>query len=250
MSAQSQTDMAKKSRLSKAEEQNVNRVRNLILIALALIVGGVIGYGVLYSTGVTDQLSSDGYEEGTHYELIEDVEPRRPGAPVVVAEYFSYGCIHCKNFDPQIQAFKKTLPAGSEVQQMPVTFSANWALLAQAFLALESIDGLASNHQRLFSAIHDSARQFTSAEQIADFVAGRDGVSKEAFLTAFNSASVRRKLARIDASMRAVKVASVPALIVDGRYRINMSVGRKQALEVARYLVDKELGATANPTDA
>lgn len=239
--------MARKTNIDSAAEKKVKRLRNGIVIGLALIIGGIAGYAVLYSTGVTDKLSGDGYSEGTHYELLEGVEPRRAGAPVVVAEYFSYGCIHCKNFDPQIQAFKKTLPTGAEVRQLPVTFSSEWSLLARAFLALEAIDGLDSNHSRLFTAIHDSGRRFSSAEQLGDFVDGRDGVTKASFLSAFNSADVRRKLSSIDARMRTLKIASVPSLVVDDRYLIKMEVGRKQALEVARHLVEQELGTATAP---
>lgn len=225
------------------ETKDVKRVRNIIILSVVLIVGVVVGYGVLYSTGLTDNVGTDGYAEGKHYDLIEGVEARRAGAPVIVAEYFSYGCIHCKNFDPLVTEFKDTLPAGSKLEQKPVAFNASWALLARAFLALEAIDGLTTNHERLFSAIHDSRRQFSTPEQIAKFVDGKDGVTSASFLTAFNSSAVRRKLAKIDSSSRAAQLSAVPSMVVDGRYRINMEIGRKQALDVARFLVEKELAA-------
>ncbi len=243
--------MAKKSTASNpAEEKKVRRARNTIIVACALVVGIVVGYGVLYSTGVTDTLSTDGYSEGDHYRLIENAEPRRSGSPVVVSEYFSYGCIHCKNFDPLIEEFKPTLPEGAQLEQMPVTFNPSWALLARAHLALAAIDGLKTNHERMFSAIHNSGRQFNSVDQIADFVDGKDGVTKASFMEAYNSSAVRRRLSKIDASSRAAGIASVPSLVVDGRYRINMDVGRKQSLEVARFLVDKILQEEAAPISA
>jgi len=240
--------MAKKSAAkNSAADKKVTRLRNGIIIGLALIVGLVVGYGVLYSTGATDTLSTDGYSEGDHYDLIDGVEPRRSGSTVVVTEYFSYGCIHCKNFDPLVEAFKPTLPEGARLEQVPVTLNPSWALLGRAYLALAELDGLATNHERMFNAIHNSARQFRSAEDIADFVDGKDGVSKARFMEAYNSGSVRRRLGKVDASGRAAGITSVPSLIVDGRYRINISsVGRKQSLEVARFLVDKILAEEAS----
>lgn len=233
--------MAKKSTTKNAAaDKKVRRVRNGIIVALALLVGVVVGYGVLYSTGTTDVLTGDGYSEGNHYDLIDGVEPRRPGSPIVIAEYFSYACIHCKNFDPLVKEFESTLPDDVKVDQLPVAFSPGWALLARSYLALESIDGLKTNHERLFNAIHNSGRQFKSAEDIADFVSGKDGVTKARFTEAFESGAVRRRLSKIDASGRSSGITSVPSLIVDDRYRINMSaVGRKQALEVARFLAEK-----------
>ena len=244
---------AKKSAKSSAADQKVSKVRNTIIAVVALLVIGVIGYGVLYSTGITDTMSAEGYSEGNHYDLIEGANERRPGSPVVISEYFSYGCIHCKNFDPLIKDFEPTLPSGSRIDQVPVTFNPSWALLARAYLALEAIDGLKSNHERMFNAIHNSGRQFNSIDQIADFVEGKDGVTKEGFMQAYNSSAVRRKLGKIDASGRSVGITSVPSLIVDNRYRVNMSVGRKQSLEVARFLVEKiqaEEAATASATQA
>lgn len=234
--------MAKKSTAANsAADKKVRRVRNTVVIVCALIVGLVVGYGILYSTGLTDTLNADGYTEGDHYQLIDGAEPRRAGTPVVVAEYFSYGCVHCMNFDPLIADFKPTLPEGSAVDQVPVTFGSAWSLLARAHLALKSIDGLKTNHQRLFNAIHNSNRQFATADQLADFVDGKDGVTKASFLAAFNSSPVRRRLGKIDAASRAHGITSVPTLVVDGRYKINMQRGRKQSLEVARFLVDKLL---------
>jgi len=103
--------MAKKSATKNAAaDKKVRRVRNGIIVALALLVGVVVGYGVLYSTGTTDVLTGDGYSEGNHYDLIDGVEPRRPGSPIVIAEYFSYACIHCKNFDPLVKEFRRLQP--------------------------------------------------------------------------------------------------------------------------------------------
>ncbi len=244
--------MAKKSAAkSSAADKKVRRVRNGIVIGLALLVGLVVGYGVLYSTGATDSLSGDGYSEGSHYELIDGVEPRRKGSTVVVTEYFSYGCIHCKNFDPLVKAFEPTLPEGARLEQVPVTFSQSWALLARSYLALAELDGLTTNHERLFKAIHDSKRQFRSVDDIATFVNGNDGVTTSKFIEAFNSSAVRRRLSKIDASSRTVGISAVPTLIVDDRYRINTAdVGRKQSLEVARFLVDKILSEEAASTTA
>lgn len=226
---------------AKVAEKRVNRIRNGILIALAVIVGGVVSYGLLYSTGTTDKLVGDAVEEGTHYTLIADVPPRRPGTPVEVTEYFSYGCIHCKNFDPLVDEFAATLPEGIRVKRVPVAFSPAWALLAQAYLALEATEALEANHERLFRAIHDSKRQFHSAEMVADFVDGK-GVSREEFLTAFNSPAVRRALGANDAAMRKAQISSVPTVVVDDRYKVSSSIGRKRSLEVALHLAELARG--------
>ncbi len=67
--------------------------------AVAVIVIALIGY---FSTLVVKDLPILGnFVEGEHYTLLE--KPRRiRGEKIEVMEFFSYGCIHCYNFDPDL----------------------------------------------------------------------------------------------------------------------------------------------------
>jgi thiol:disulfide interchange protein DsbA len=228
-----------KAKSGKGTPRQVARVRNTIIAVVAAVVVVVIGYGIVYTTGITE----GEFSAGTHYELIDGAPPRRPGEPVRVKEFFSYGCIHCRNFDPMIESWKPTLPEGVTFERVPVAFSPMWVLLAQTYFTLEEVGALAQNHDRLFRAIHDQRQQFLSAESMADFVAG-NGVSREEFLRTFNGAAVRRKVRDADLEQRALRIAAVPTLTVAGRYRIGMDVGRKRALEVADHLIAEELAST------
>ena len=193
----------------------------------------VIAAGTLYSTGVVD-LAVD----GDTYREVDNPRGRRPGDPIVVTEFFSYGCIHCRNFDPLIENWRDDLPDGVTFQRAPVSYSPMWRLLAQAYLVLEREGGLEQNHDRLFAAVHDAGRQFLSADMLADFVAG-NGIERDRFLTAFESRRTARQIDRIQADAQLFGVASVPTLVVGDRYVINMDIGRKQALAVADQLVEK-----------
>ncbi|MEZ5559532.1 MAG: thiol:disulfide interchange protein DsbA/DsbL [Pseudomonadales bacterium] len=221
--------------MSNRQSRQVTRTRNTIIAFVALVAIIVIGYGTLYSTGVTE----GEFAEGEHYRVIEDAKPRRPGAPIEVREFFSYGCIHCRNFDPLIEEWLQTLPADVRFERSPVVFSPMWTLLAQTYFALDALGALAENHQRLFRAIHDNGRQFLSADMLADFVDGH-GVTREQFLEAFNSAPVRRKVGATEQLQRELGIASVPTLVVDDRYVVGMDVGRKTALDVVNHLIELE----------
>ena len=59
-------------------------------------------------------------------------------------------------------------------------------------------------------------------------------------MRAFNSASVRRKLSRAADDTRRYQIASVPTLVVAGKYRISMNNGTRRALQVADWLVTEE----------
>jgi len=221
--------------MSSNKGTSVARTRNTILIFVVIVVILVLGYGTIYSTGVTQ----GEFLEGEHYRVVDTTERRRPGAPITVTEFFSYGCVHCKNFDPMIDEWIETLPEEVDFARSPVAFSPVWTLLAQTYLTLDYLNILKQNHTRLFSRIHDRGIQFLSAEQIADFVDG-NGASKEEFLRAFNSPEVRRRLRETDAAQRMIQINSVPTLVVADRYVINMDNGRKVALEIADYLIVRE----------
>lgn len=223
------------------KERQVIRIRNTIIGVVAAIVVIVIGYGLVYSTGLTE----GEYQAGTHYDVLEDARGRRPGEPIQVREFFSYACIHCRNFDPMIEDWKSNLPEGVEFRRVPVTFSPVWALLARTYFTLEELDALEQNHDRLFRAIHDQGRQFLSTEMVADYVDGY-GVSREAFLRAFDSTAVRSRFRQAERDQRELGIASVPTLVVDDKYRIGMEVGRRAALDVLDHIIALEKSADAS----
>ena len=207
-------------------------IRYGVLGGGALVAGAVLVWGLLYSTGLGE---GGDIVAGEHYRAVEDPPRRRPGDPIVVTEFFSYGCVHCRNFDPLIKDWREGLAEGVVFARAPVAFSPEWAVLGQAYLALVETGALEANHERIFRAIHDNGRSFLTASQVADFVDG-NGVTRQAFLDAYNSPAVRRALARNEARQRQLGIASVPSLAVADAYVVNMDVGRRRSLEVADAL--------------
>jgi predicted DsbA family dithiol-disulfide isomerase len=61
----------------------------------------------------------------------------------------------------------------------------------------------------------------------------------------FNSPEVRGDLREADAIQRNIVISSVPTLVVDDRYVVNMDLGRKRALDVVDYLISQQLAETA-----
>ncbi len=223
-------------------DTRVARTRKAILSFVVVVLVLIIGYGTFYSTGIT----TGEYVEGDHYQLVENPVRRRPGQVIKVTEFFSYGCIHCKNFDPLLENWQKTIPEGVKFSRSPVTFSPIWAILGQAYLTLEMAGVLEENHGRIFRAIHDNGRQFLSADMIADFVDGH-GIGKEVFLRNFNSPQVRRALQQVNEDQRQLPIASVPTLVVAGKYLVNIDNGRKTALDVVDYLIALETATQNTP---
>jgi thiol:disulfide interchange protein DsbA len=211
-------------------------IRNGVIVFVALIVIGVGGYGLFRSTAID---VSDEFVQDTHYTVIDGTVAPKAG-PIKVTEFFSYGCVHCRNFDPMVNDWLRSSPKDVAFDRSPVSFSPEWTLLAQSYFALQSLNALADNHARLFTAIHDNHKQFLTADMVAGFVAGH-GVTREAFLTAFNSPAVVNATAQAAKRERALRVNGVPYLTVADHYAINMgdAVPRKKAFDVVDFLVAK-----------
>lgn len=208
-------------------------IRNSVIAFVVIVLIGVGGYGLFYSTGVGAPTE---WQAGEHYVVLDNPPPLRADAPIEVEEFFSYGCIHCRNLDPLIEEWRAQAPDDVEFRRTPVAFGA-WEVLSRGYFALEATGALEENHERLFRAIHDQGRTFVNAEMLADFVAGH-GVSREDFLTAYNSPSVVRAANRADRRIRSLRIASVPTLLVANRYLISVgNVSRAEALPLVDYLV-------------
>jgi thiol:disulfide interchange protein DsbA len=221
--------------MTSRTDRQIQKTRNIILGLVALVAVLIVGYGIFYSTGAT----TGEIVAGEHYTVLENPPRQRPGQPIVVHEYFSYACIHCRNFEPLVKDWQKGLPDNVTFVRSPVIFSAIWKVLAQSYYALDSIGALEANHDRLFRAIHDNGREFRSAEAIADYIDG-NGTTKAEFLRAFESAEVRRATRDAEQRQRAVNIASVPTLVIGEKYLVNMDAGRKTALEIADHLIALE----------
>jgi len=222
---------------SKAQAtRRIERLKYASVAFVVLLGVGVIGYGVYYATATR---STDVFVEGSDYTVLDNPPPKSAGGLVVVREYFSYYCPHCRSFDPIVEQWRSATHDGVRFERSPVAYSPLWSTIAHAFYALANVGALTENHERLFRAIHEGNQQFPTPESIADFVDGH-GVAREAFLAAYRSADVIKATNEADARARADRINSVPSLTVGDRYRVNLdSVPRTEAFKVVDFLVAK-----------
>ncbi len=225
----------------KKKDTSVIMLRNTIIGFITLVAIGMIAFGTYVSTDLSDTAVA----ENEDYIVLENTRARRAGEPIEVVEFFSYACIHCKNFEPLLDEWLEDIPDDVTFRRQPTTFSPIYALLAQTYLTLEQADALDRNHNRIFRAIHDGGRQFLTKEMVADYVDGRD-ISREEFIEIFDSPDVRQAMRRADREQREFSIASTPSLVVAGKYLVRMTVGgQRRALRVVDELVAKERAADA-----
>ncbi len=207
-------------------------------------LGTVVVLAMLSLFGAT--ASADTWEQGKHYQKLDTPVPTANDGKIEVAEVFWYGCPHCYNFKPMVEAWEKQLPDDVEFVLMPAALNRSWGPHAQTFYALQSLGELDKVHDALFDALAGEHRRLNTPDALADFVAGY-GVDRAAFLKSYNSFGVNALMQKAQSKIRGARITGVPALIVNGKYRVSGSDAGsyENMLKVADYLVEKEREAGA-----
>jgi len=219
--------------------------QKLMVGGIAVVIIAILGY---LTTLVLTESSTAGFVEGEHYDLID--EPQRiRGDKIEVMEFFSYGCIHCYNFDDEIKAWAAEHQDTVSFKQTPAVANEIWRNYGRAYYTMESLGILEDGHTLMFKQVHDARRNLQSVEDIAAVLA-INGVTEETFISTFQDRATEQKLVRADQTARRFKVATVPSLVVHGKYhvRVTGSIGFSRMLDVADFLIQKELAEKAGKT--
>ena len=181
------------------------------------------------------------YEEGVHFTRLEvPVETGNPDA-VEVTEYFSYGCPHCYQFEPWVRKWTSELPEDVVFNRSPAIWK-DYEIYAKTYYTALALGVLDKIHTPLFQALHSEGRHIFDLKSMALFVS-EQGVDMERFVKTFtDSFGVKAMYQQAIARQRIYRAAGVPAIIVNGKYRIEagIAVGTEEMLHVASYLVERE----------
>jgi len=169
------------------------------------------------------------YKEGEHYVRMVPTQPTVGGADKIeVAEFFWYGCGHCYDLEPFINEWAKNKDPGVRFVRIPATWNALVKLHAQLYYTEEVLarNGILKDaeafRETVFQEYHQRGNRMTSEAAIQKLFA-RFGVSEEDFNGTWNSFEVNQKLRVAADLMRRYSVSSVPAIVVNGKYRTSAS---------------------------
>lgn len=181
------------------------------------------------------------YVAGTHYVELPVPIKTRAADKIEVAEYFSYGCPHCYQIEPMISSWKQQLGNDVEFIRTPAVWNKDYEVYAQTYYTAQALSVLDQVHVPLFDAIHSKRRRLNDPEQMAGFFAEL-GLDPMAFARTYSSFGVRASTQQAEAKGRAYRSGGVPALIVNGKYRVEaaMAGGNAEMLEVVGFLIKKE----------
>lgn len=207
----------------------MTRFLSICSVAMLLVMAGVV--------------SAQDYVEGKHYVRIEPTVPPigdSEGRHEVV-ELFWYGCPHCFEFEPAINGWKDNKADDIEFVRVPAIFNPRWEQHARAYYALEQMGELEKGHALIFSGMHEQNRALRDVDTMARFLAA-NGIDEEKFRENFNSFAVETKVNRAKELVRQYQITGVPAIIVDGEYKVSASSagGYSQVIEIIEQLTSTE----------
>lgn len=175
------------------------------------------------------------------YEVISPAQPVQNPDKIEVIEFFWYGCPHCYSLEPAMQAWLKTKPANVEFIRQPAVFSDVWGKHAKAYYVAEALDVVEKVHADFFDAIQNKKQKLVTEDELAKFFAAH-GVKDEDFRAAYSSFLVDSKMRQAEAVAGRYGITGVPALIVNGKYKITASTAKSQEnmINVTNQLIQQE----------
>lgn len=188
-------------------------------------------------------------KEGKHYTVLNPQRPVDAKDKIEVTEFFWYGCPHCYEFEPTLNAWLKTLPKDVAFRRVPADFG-RWTGGAKLFYALEALGEEDRVHKDLFDAVHRDRLDFNNQAAVGEWLA-KKGIDRKKFDEAYNSFSVQSNVSRAQHLTRTHALTGVPAVIVGGKYVTNnvMAGGFEQLPAVMNELIAR-LRPSAAPAAA
>lgn len=182
---------------------------------------------------------------GVHYTVLPENPEFRPlqssdGTPRVT-EIFWYGCPHCYELDPMLNAWVGKQGDAISFARVPAVWNPISKHHARVFYAEQALGVYEEMHNLIFDSIHKERETLVEREAVAALFA-KHGVGQEKFDAAFDSFSMDSTLRKTEAMVLALQLPGVPALVVDGKYLISGTDAVRSyetMLEVAEFLSRK-----------
>jgi thiol:disulfide interchange protein DsbA len=161
------------------------------------------------------------FAEGREYVRLKSPQAVETGKKIEVIEFFSYGCPHCADLEPHLQAWLKRAPADVQMRRIPVAFFPQWENLARVYYTLEALGEDVKLTPDVFIALHGGNRSNLANESRLFEWAASKGLDRKKVEDTYKSFGIAGKLGRAKQLAQAYNIQSVPAVIVDGKFMLS-----------------------------
>jgi thiol:disulfide interchange protein DsbA len=171
--------------------------------------------------------------EGRHYKPVGKPQPTSvvPGK-VEVLEFFSYGCPNCYAFEPVLERWERQKPVNAVVRRVPIAWDGQRLQLARLYHTLVVLKRT-DLHDEVFDHIHGKVLPLIAEDDAAAYklqaeFARTHGVNEKAFKKAYESKAVVEMNEQARKLMYAYQIASLPTVVVNGRYFTDLTMARNE----------------------
>jgi protein dithiol oxidoreductase (disulfide-forming) len=161
------------------------------------------------------------------YTTLQDPLPLENPGKIEVAEFFWYGCIHCYNLEPLLEAWVPKLAADTQFRRIPAIFNERWAHDAAIYYAFEALGMIEKLHRPFFDAIHKDRLKTDNPAALAEWLTNKELEPKK-FDATMKSFGIQSKVKRAAQLTAASRIDGTPALMVQGRYTISTEQGKSR----------------------
>jgi thiol:disulfide interchange protein DsbA len=159
-------------------------------------------------------------EEGRNYEAITPPLATDTGPDVIeMLDVFWYGCPVCQEFEPMMSYWGGQVRGDLTLRRMPAIWNPLMRLHAQVYYTAVQLKIVEKAHPAAFRYIHERRQPLNSVDQARAFF-GELGVEGAAFEQAWNAPEVAEALTQAERKTQASGIKRLPALVVNGRYRV------------------------------
>ena len=177
-------------------------------------------------------------QPGRDYNILKTPQATETGNKIEVIEFFYYGCPHCYDLEPTLNAWVSRLPVDVAFRRIPAIFRGDWTPAARAFYTFDAMKLLDRFHKPFFDAIQKEGLTPDEANIIS--WAAQNGIDQNKFKETYNSFAVQTKTVRAKQLIKAYEIDGVPSIVVDGRYvTSNSMAGSEGLIPIVEQIVAK-----------
>lgn len=166
------------------------------------------------------------YTEGKDYRVLDNPLPLKKAGQEEVVEFFSYACPHCANLEPHIVKWaEEKKPQDVGFYQIPATGGKLWTFTARVKFVADKLNLGHGFDAKYFDQLHKerNRRLMGSEDAVIEFMVTEGGAEKTAAEKAWNSLQVKNSLKNSDKLWTQAGLTGVPAVIVNGKYLVELS---------------------------
>ncbi|MDR2127843.1 MAG: thiol:disulfide interchange protein DsbA/DsbL [Burkholderiaceae bacterium] len=197
---------------------------------------------ILPAAGARAQNQIGGFKAGEDFLELETRAPVSAPAPQIeVVEFFSYGCSHCRRFEPIFKKWEAALLKDVAVRSEHIAFGPDFEPLQRIFYTLEIMERL-DLQMKVFDAIQSDKKRLDKPDVLLPWIA-EQGVDRAKFEQTYKSFGVGTKARRAVQLQDAYQLQGTPAIGVAGRYYIDagkLGRGFERMLKIVDALIENE----------